>query len=112
MSASFSATRKNKQTYPILTENSTFANYFSQIIDKPVDFSLQNFCTKCKCKLCIDACEVFAISCEAVASYKIKSVSNNPGVKRWVVDVEKCYMFWIENGGGCSNCIAACPFSK
>jgi len=55
---------------------------------------------------------VSALSSDAEPSYEIKSVSNNPGVKRWVVDVEKCYMFWIENGGGCSNCIAACPFSK
>lgn len=79
-------------------------------VDKSIDFSLQNFCKKCK--LCIEACEVSAISCDADPSYKIKSVSNNPGIKRWVVDVEKCYMFWIENGGGCSSCIAACPFSK
>jgi len=80
------------------------------IVDKPVDFSLQEFCKKCK--LCIDACEVSAISCDVEPSYEIKSVSNNQGVRRWVVDVEKCYMFWLENGGECSNCIAACPFSK
>jgi len=80
------------------------------IVDKQVDFSLQDYCRKCK--LCIEACEVSAISCDIEPSYEIKSVSNNPGIKRWVVDVEKCYMFWLENGGGCSNCIAACPFSK
>ena len=110
MSAPLSTILNYKQTYPILTENCTFSNYFSQIINKSIGFSLQNFCTKCK--LCINACEASAISCGAVPSYEIKSVSNNPGVKRWVVDVEKCYMLWIENGGGCSNCIAACPFSK
>jgi len=110
MSAPLSTILNYKQTYPILTENCTFSNYFSQIINKSIDFSLQNFCKKCK--IFINACEVSAISCKAVDSYEIKSVSNNPGVRRWAVDVEKCYMFWIENSGGYSNCIAACPFSK
>jgi len=66
-------------------------------VDKPIDFSLQEFYEKCK--LCIEACEVSAISCEAEPSYEIKNVSNNPGVRRWAVDIEKCYMFWIESGG-------------
>ena len=79
-------------------------------VDKPIDFSLQKYYEKCK--LCIDACEVSAISCEAEPSYEIKSVSNNPGVRRWAVDVEKCYMYQLENSSWYSNCIAACPFAK
>ena len=78
--------------------------------DKPIDFSLQEICRHCT--LCINACEVSAISRDSEPSYAVKSVSNSTGVKRWVVDVDKCYMFWVENGGGCSSCIAACPFSN
>ncbi len=70
MLASFYATLKNKQTYSIRTENCSFSTYFSQIVDKPVDFSLQDFCKKCK--VCIDACEVSAISCDAEPSYNIE----------------------------------------
>ncbi len=77
--------------------------------DKSIDFSLQKICRNCT--LCSDACEVYAISYDEEPSYKIKSVSNNNGIKRWAVDVDTCYMFWLENGGGCSSCIAACPFS-
>jgi hypothetical protein len=38
--------------------------------------------------------------------------SNNPGVKKWFVNPETCYGFWIENGSDCSNCIRSCPYTK
>ncbi|HEX38057.1 MAG TPA: reductive dehalogenase [Candidatus Cloacimonetes bacterium] len=80
------------------------------IPDKPIDFSLQYICRNCT--LCSDACKVSAISSDAEPSYKVNSVSNNNGIKRWAINADKCYMFWVENGGGCSSCIAVCPFSK
>ena len=27
-------------------------------------------------------------------------------------DAKKCFKFWIENDGGCANCIASCPYNK
>ena len=110
MLASFSATRNNEQTYAKFMEKRTFSAYFSQIIDKLVDFSLQKFCKKCK--LCINEYEVSAISCDIEPSYEIKSVSNKPGIKSWLVEVKNALKLWVENSNGCSNCIAACPFSK
>ena len=31
---------------------------------------------------------------------------------KWHSDSKKCYEFWVENGGSCSSCIAACPYNK
>ena len=97
-------------TFRDLFKYSVIFTYILQILYRLIYFSLQDYYKKYK--LCNDAFEVSAKSCDAEPSYEIKSVSNNQGIKRWVVDVEKCYMYWLENGGGCSSCIATCPFSK
>jgi ferredoxin len=76
--------------------------------DKPLKFGVTDFCKNCS--KCAKACEADAIQTAVEPSFKIASPSNNQGVKRWAVNQEKCYKFWIENGGECSNCIAACPF--
>ena len=39
------------------------------------------------------------------------SISNNPGVKKYYVNAEKCFEYWIENSSDCGNCIKVCPFS-
>jgi len=77
-------------------------------IDKPIEFGVTEFCKKCK--KCAEACEADAIQMEEEQSFKIACPSNNLGILRWAVNHDKCYKFWIENGGDCSNCIAACPF--
>ncbi|MFO7992222.1 MAG: reductive dehalogenase domain-containing protein [Thermoplasmata archaeon] len=71
-------------------------------------YNLLDACSDCK--KCADACEVDAIQFEKEPSFKTFSKSNNKGLKRWAVDVERCYRFWVENGGDCSTCISACPF--
>ncbi len=76
--------------------------------DKPITFGVTNFCKNCR--ECADACEVDAIQTEDEPSFKTACPSNRQGVLRWAVNQDKCYKFWIENGGECSNCIAACPF--
>ena len=77
--------------------------------DKPITSGVTEFCKTCK--RCADACEAKAIQHEKEPSYKIACPSNNPGIMRWAVDQDRCYNFWIENGGECSNCIAACPYT-
>ena len=77
-------------------------------IDKPIEFGVRSFCEDCR--NCAEACEAEAIQFEKKPSFKILSKSNSKGVLRWSVDHEKCYKFWIKNGGDCSNCIAACPY--
>ena len=78
--------------------------------DIPKDYGIIDFCIKCR--KCSEACEANAISKDEKPSFKIQCASNNPGVKKWAVDHEKCYNFWIENGGDCSNCISSCPYTK
>ncbi len=76
--------------------------------DKPIEFGVTDFCKECN--RCVEACEVDAIHKDQAPSYDVVCLSNNKGVLRWAVNHDKCYQFWIENGGDCSNCIAACPF--
>ncbi len=78
--------------------------------DKPISFGLAETCRSCR--RCADACEAGAISTAPSPSYDIACPSNNAGILRWAVNQDKCYMFWLENGGGCSTCIASCPFTQ
>jgi reductive dehalogenase len=77
-------------------------------VDKPIEFGVRRFCENCR--NCAESCEADAIQFEKKPSFKAPSKSNSKGVLRWAVDHEKCYKFWIKNGGDCSNCIAACPY--
>lgn len=76
--------------------------------DKPIEFGVTEFCKECI--KCAEACHADAIQREKDPSFEITCPSNNPGILRWSVNHDKCYKFWIENGGECSSCIAACPF--
>lgn len=81
----------------------------SLVPDKPISFGVADFCRKCT--RCAEACEVDAIQPDAEPSYRCLCPSNNNGILRWAVDHDKCYRFWLENGGDCSRCIAACPYT-
>ena len=76
-------------------------------VDKPIEFGVKDFCKSCN--KCVESCEADAIQ-NIDPSYDIVCKSNNKGIFRWAVNHDKCYNFWIKNGGECSNCIAACPF--
>jgi epoxyqueuosine reductase len=76
--------------------------------DQPIDFGIQTFCESCHA--CASACPVNAIRFEDRITEQT-SVSNRPGIRRWPVDVARCYMFWQENGCDCANCVAACPWA-
>jgi len=81
--------------------------------DKPnLEFikKVENFCKNCF--KCAEACETEAISKVKEPKFRSESISNNSGVKKYHVNVEKCFEFWIENSSDCGNCIAACPFSR
>lgn len=64
-----------------------------------------------KCYKCAEVCETNAISFDE-PNFNCPTISNNPGVKKYYVDAEKCFEFWIENSSDCGSCIAVCPFSK
>jgi epoxyqueuosine reductase len=78
--------------------------------DRPVDFGLADVCANCT--RCAEACEGEAISAAREPSYEVACPSNNPGVLRWAVNVDRCYDFWVRNTAACSNCISACPFTQ
>jgi epoxyqueuosine reductase len=77
--------------------------------DKPIEFGVKEFCKKCK--LCAEHCEAGAISMNDEPSFEVICRSNNPGALKWYVDVERCYLYWCENGTDCSTCITVCPYN-
>jgi ferredoxin len=77
--------------------------------DKPIEIGVNEFCKKCK--LCAEHCEAKAISVDDEPSFQVVCRSNNPGALKWCVDVERCYLFWCENGIDCSTCIKVCPYT-
>ena len=83
------------------------------VLDEPnVDFiyELSNFCEKCY--RCAEICESKAVSFKIEPDFKGETISNNPGVKKYYINPEKCFEFWAENNSDCSNCITVCPFSN
>ncbi|MFX1569902.1 MAG: reductive dehalogenase [Promethearchaeota archaeon] len=83
------------------------------ISDNPNLGFIEKISDYCKtCSKCADACETDAITKDENPSFIPATISNNPGVKKYYVDVEKCFEFWVENSSDCGNCIMACPFSR
>jgi reductive dehalogenase len=72
--------------------------------DKPIDFGLQDFCSKCK--KCARECPSGAISDGD------KEMFN--GYEKWPIDVQKCTKMRVGNqkGSGCGTCIKVCPWNK
>ena len=77
---------------------------FPLAIDKPIDFGLQDFCTKCK--KCARECPGGAIS-------DGEKVMHN-GYEKWPLEVKKCTSMRVGNqfGSGCGTCIKVCPWNK
>ena len=73
-------------------------------IDKPIDFGMQDFCSKCK--QCARFCPSGAIPFGGKETYN--------GYERWSTDVEKCTRQRVGNkvGSGCGVCISVCPWNK
>ena len=72
-------------------------------VDRPIDFGLQDFCSKCN--KCARECPVSAIP------FGDKIVFN--GYEMWKPDVEKCSRYRITNSSGsmCGRCMKTCPFN-
>jgi len=72
--------------------------------DKPIDFGLQDFCSKCK--KCARECPSGAISDGG------KEMFN--GYEKWPMDKKKCTGMRVGNqrGSGCGTCVKVCPWSK
>ncbi len=72
-------------------------------VDQPIDFGLQDFCTKCT--KCARECPVTAIP------FGEKIMFN--GYEMWKPDVEKCARYRITNAAGsmCGRCMKTCPYN-
>lgn len=72
--------------------------------DKPIDFGLQDFCSKCK--KCARECPSGALSFNGKVMYN--------GYEHWHTDIEKCTTMRVGNkrGSGCGTCIKVCPWNK
>ncbi|OGP92398.1 MAG: hypothetical protein A2Z19_02120 [Deltaproteobacteria bacterium RBG_16_54_18] len=73
-------------------------------VDKPIDFGLQDFCSRCK--KCARACPGGALSAEDKVIYN--------GYEKWPASVAKCVGMRAGNmkGSGCGTCIKVCPWNK
>ncbi len=74
--------------------------------------SVIRFCEVCD--KCDRHCPFQAIPYEREQTWEGVCRSNDPGVKKWYVDVEACHGYWLDNGTDCSNCncIRSCPYNK
>jgi ferredoxin len=70
--------------------------------DPPKDIGVQSFCETCK--ICAEVCHIGAIP------HGDKVAVN--GIKRWILDAEKCYRYWHAHGTDCGACMAACPWTQ
>ena len=70
--------------------------------DKPVDIGVDEFCTQCK--ICAEICPAGAIP------RGDKRVVR--GVRKWKIDAEACFKYWLHTGSNCSLCIAYCPWTR
>lgn len=77
--------------------------------DQPIRFGVKEFCEECQ--RCSTACPVKAIPAGA-PSAKRHNQSNIQGVRKWSVDGEKCFGYWVAQNSDCSICIRVCPYNK
>ena len=69
------------------------------VYDQPLDFGVQDYCMNCN--LCRNNCPGDAIATDHVVT---------EGVKRWLIDMEKCYPYSRLNEAYCHICVDVCPY--
>ncbi|MBN1568063.1 MAG: reductive dehalogenase [Acidobacteria bacterium] len=74
------------------------------LCDRPIDFGLQDFCSKCK--KCARYCPSGALSDGRKVMFN--------GYERWPGDIKKCVSMRVGNrkGASCGTCMTVCPWNK
>lgn len=67
--------------------------------DTPLEFGVQDYCETCN--LCRNKCPGDAIATDHIVT---------EGVKRWLIDMEKCYPFSRLSEAYCHICVDVCPY--
>jgi epoxyqueuosine reductase len=81
--------------------------------DQPNFPFIEKMTSFCKnCLRCAEACENKAISFSKEPTFVGKTISNNSGIRKYYINPEKCFEYWVENNSDCSKCITVCPFSN
>lgn len=69
-------------------------------VDRPHEFGVQDFCMNCN--VCMQNCPGDAIPQEHVVT---------DGIKRWLIDLEKCYPYSRLRDEYCHLCVDVCPYN-
>ena len=77
--------------------------------DRPRSFGVTKFCGTCR--RCSDACPVNAIP-DGPPTDEVFNRSNLVGVRKWTVDAEPCFRFWVNQNSDCSICVRVCPYNR
>ena len=69
------------------------------LYDSPLEFGVQDYCEKCN--LCRNNCPGDAIATDHVLT---------EGIRRWRIDMEKCYPYSRLHEAYCHICVDVCPY--
>ena len=69
-------------------------------VDRPREFGVQDFCMNCN--VCMQNCPGDAIPEDYVVT---------DGIKRWLIDLEKCYPYSRLRDEYCHLCVDVCPYN-
>ncbi|MCB0685185.1 MAG: reductive dehalogenase [Saprospiraceae bacterium] len=77
--------------------------------DAPRSFGVKEFCQICR--KCASSCPARAIP-DAEPQAEPPNISSHKGIKKWTVNAEKCFRFWVGMNTDCAICIRVCPYHK
>lgn len=77
--------------------------------DRPREFGVRQFCRTCM--KCADHCPSRAISYDGPTT-EGPTEANFSGIRKWYINADKCFLFWVKNWMDCNNCVMTCPFNK
>lgn len=92
--------------------NVRIAKVFTDIpleVDQPLNFGVREFCEICR--KCANHCPVKAIP-QGEPQDTPPNISSLKGIKKWTVNAEKCFKFWVGMNTDCAICIRVCPYNK
>lgn len=78
-------------------------------VDSPIEYGVKEFCNICR--KCADSCPVKAIA-QGEPQDKPPNISSLSGIKKWTINAEKCFKFWVGMNTDCAICIRVCPYNK